>query len=168
MCSLVREFRASPADLSARAQALQSELSQRLEFSASSRKSAPVRTHERDGSHAAERFGQRHRRPVGADQIANPKGRPKGSRNRPAPPPDNHDRLQAIILQEAYRTIPVNDAKGRAHGTGRGPLVSSESWGGLNACHETSRCDLARESTPARCPSRRGDHLQDRLERASG
>jgi hypothetical protein len=42
----------------------------------------------------------------------NPKGRPKGSRNRPPSPAESHDRLQSIIIQEAYRSVPINDAKG--------------------------------------------------------
>src|SRR3954464_8054084 len=44
-------------------------------------------------------------------QSGNPKGRPKGSRNRPAPPTHQDNRLQSIILDEAYRGVPVNDGK---------------------------------------------------------
>lgn len=40
-------------------------------------------------------------------QSGNPKGRPKGRKNRPEAPP--HERLKSIILEEAYRTIKVND-----------------------------------------------------------
>jgi Family of unknown function (DUF5681) len=43
-------------------------------------------------------------------QSGNPKGRPKGSRNRP-PEPSQED-LRAIIRAEAYRDVPVNDANG--------------------------------------------------------
>ena len=37
----------------------------------------------------------------------NPKGRPKGRKNKP--PALNEERLQSIILEEAYRAIKVND-----------------------------------------------------------
>ena len=40
-------------------------------------------------------------------QSGNPKGRPKGSRNRV--PAVTEERLKAIVLQEAYRTITIND-----------------------------------------------------------
>lgn len=40
-------------------------------------------------------------------QSGNPKGRPKGKKNRPEAP--QHERLKSIILEEAYRTIKVND-----------------------------------------------------------
>ena len=42
-----------------------------------------------------------------AGQSGNPKGRPKGKKNRLEAPP--HERLKSIILEEAYRTIKVND-----------------------------------------------------------
>ena len=45
-------------------------------------------------------------------QSGNPRGRPRGSKNRPQPPALNEERLKAIILEEAYRTVSVNDAKG--------------------------------------------------------
>ncbi len=41
------------------------------------------------------------------EQSGNPKGRPKGKKGRPDVP--QHDRLKSIILEEAYRTIKVND-----------------------------------------------------------
>src|SRR3954452_10033400 len=44
-------------------------------------------------------------------RSGNPKGRPKGSRNRTAPPTHQDNRLQSIILDEAYRAVPVNDGK---------------------------------------------------------
>ena len=44
-------------------------------------------------------------------QSGNPKGRPKGSRNRK--PALNEERLKDIILEEAYRTISVNDGDRR-------------------------------------------------------
>ena len=44
-------------------------------------------------------------------QSGNPKGRPKGARNRPAAPGHQENRLQSIILDEAYRGVPVNDGK---------------------------------------------------------
>jgi Family of unknown function (DUF5681) len=40
-------------------------------------------------------------------QSGNPKGRPKDRKNKPEVP--KHDRLKAIILEEAYRSIKVND-----------------------------------------------------------
>lgn len=42
-------------------------------------------------------------------KSGNPKGRPKGSRNKPKPPALNEERMKTIILQEAYRTIKVNE-----------------------------------------------------------
>lgn len=43
-------------------------------------------------------------------QSGNPRGRPKGSKNRPKPEPHER-RLRAIVLEEAYRTVKVNDAE---------------------------------------------------------
>jgi hypothetical protein len=40
-------------------------------------------------------------------QSGNPSGKPKGARNRV--PATNEERLKAIVLQEAYRDIKVND-----------------------------------------------------------
>jgi hypothetical protein len=40
-------------------------------------------------------------------QSGNPKGRPKGKKHRPEN--QQHERLKSIILEEAYRTIKVND-----------------------------------------------------------
>jgi hypothetical protein len=45
-------------------------------------------------------------------QSGNPNGRPRGSRNRTSQPGLNEERLKAIILQEAYRGVTVNDAAG--------------------------------------------------------
>jgi uncharacterized protein DUF5681 len=45
-------------------------------------------------------------------RSGNPKGRPKGSRNRPPAPEAHEERLKAIILEEAYRCVPVNEAGG--------------------------------------------------------
>ena len=42
----------------------------------------------------------------------NPRGRPRGSKNRNKLPALNEERLKTIILEEAYRNISVNDAKG--------------------------------------------------------
>ncbi len=39
----------------------------------------------------------------------NPKGRPRGSKNRQKPPPPNEERMKAILLEEAYRTIKINE-----------------------------------------------------------
>lgn len=47
-------------------------------------------------------------------RSGNPKGRPKGSRNRAKLPALHEERLQSIILHEAYRGVSVNDgAKGQ-------------------------------------------------------
>ena len=46
-------------------------------------------------------------------KSGNPKGRPKGSTNRPKPPALNEERLKSILLQEAYRTIKVNEGAGQ-------------------------------------------------------
>jgi hypothetical protein len=45
-------------------------------------------------------------------QSGNPKGRPRGAKNRVNPIRED-ERLQAIILEEAYRTVTINDVKGR-------------------------------------------------------
>ncbi len=42
-------------------------------------------------------------------QSGNPKGRPKGKKNKPEAV--QHERLKSIILEEAYRTIKVNDGE---------------------------------------------------------
>jgi len=43
-------------------------------------------------------------------QSGNPSGRPKGSKNKPLA--GHEERLKDIILQEAYRVIPVRDGEG--------------------------------------------------------
>ena len=45
-------------------------------------------------------------------QSGNPRGRPRGAKNRPNSVRED-ERLKAIILQEAYRSVTINDAKGR-------------------------------------------------------
>ncbi len=45
-------------------------------------------------------------------ESGNPGGRPKGSKNRPTLPSRHEERLKSIILEEAYRTISINDARG--------------------------------------------------------
>jgi Family of unknown function (DUF5681) len=45
-------------------------------------------------------------------RSGNPNGRPRGSTNRPRMPALNEERLKTIVLEEAYRTIRVNDASG--------------------------------------------------------
>ena len=45
-------------------------------------------------------------------QSGNPNGRPRGSRNRSRLPTLNEERMKEIIIEEAYRTINVNDASG--------------------------------------------------------
>jgi Family of unknown function (DUF5681) len=44
-------------------------------------------------------------------QVLNPRGRPRGSKNRKQPP--SRQELSEIILAEAHRTIPVADANGK-------------------------------------------------------
>lgn len=39
----------------------------------------------------------------------NPKGRPRGTKNKPKLPALNEERMRAILMEEAYRTIKVND-----------------------------------------------------------
>jgi hypothetical protein len=46
-------------------------------------------------------------------RSGNPSGRPKGSRKKPAVPALNEERLKTIILEEAYRSISINDANGQ-------------------------------------------------------
>ncbi len=42
-------------------------------------------------------------------QSGNPRGRPKGSRNRSKTPALNEERMKSILLEEAYRTIRLNE-----------------------------------------------------------
>jgi hypothetical protein len=42
-------------------------------------------------------------------QSGNPRGRPRGSKNKSQPPGLHEERLKAILMDEAYRTITVND-----------------------------------------------------------
>lgn len=42
-------------------------------------------------------------------KSGNPKGRPKGSKNRTQLPALHEERLKSIILEEAYRTVAIND-----------------------------------------------------------
>jgi hypothetical protein len=46
-------------------------------------------------------------------QSGNPSGRPKGSSNKPKPPALNEERMKSILLEEAYRTIKVNEGGGQ-------------------------------------------------------
>lgn len=50
--------------------------------------------------------------PLPRGTIRQSGGRPKGARNRPRAPRPFDERLKAIILTEAYRKVPVTDAKG--------------------------------------------------------
>ena len=43
----------------------------------------------------------------------NPRGRPKGSKNKSKLPALSEERLKSILLEEAYRTIKVNDGAGQ-------------------------------------------------------
>ena len=45
-------------------------------------------------------------------QSGNPRGRPKGSRNRSKLPALNEERMKSILLEEAYRTIRLNEGNG--------------------------------------------------------
>jgi hypothetical protein len=46
-------------------------------------------------------------------QSGNARGRPKGSSNKPKPPALNEERMKSILLEEAYRTIKVNEGAGQ-------------------------------------------------------
>ena len=46
-------------------------------------------------------------------RSGNPSGRPKGSRKKSSLPALNEERLKTIILEEAYRSISINDANGQ-------------------------------------------------------
>jgi len=46
-------------------------------------------------------------------QSGNPHGRPKGSRNRSKLPALNEERMKTILLEEAYRTIRLNEGNGQ-------------------------------------------------------
>lgn len=46
-------------------------------------------------------------------QSGNPSGRPRGAKKKPAVPSLNEERLKSIILEEAYRTISINDVHGQ-------------------------------------------------------
>ena len=54
-------------------------------------------------------------------QSGNPRGRPKGSRNRPPSPALQAEGLRAIVRKEAYRMVPINDA----HGTTTIPIAQA-------------------------------------------
>jgi hypothetical protein len=45
-------------------------------------------------------------------QSGNPRGRPRGSKNRTPAPALNEERLKSIVVQEAYRKVCINDANG--------------------------------------------------------
>lgn len=46
-------------------------------------------------------------------RSGNPSGRPRGSRNKQAQAALNDERLKTIVLEEAYRSISINDAGGQ-------------------------------------------------------
>jgi hypothetical protein len=46
-------------------------------------------------------------------QSGNPKGRPKGSKNKSKVPALNEERMKGILLEEAYRSIKVNEGAGQ-------------------------------------------------------
>lgn len=46
-------------------------------------------------------------------QSGNPRGRPKGRPNKAKPPALNEERMKSILLEEAYRTIKVNEGSGQ-------------------------------------------------------
>jgi hypothetical protein len=48
-----------------------------------------------------------------AGKSGNPRGRPKGSANKTRRPPLNEERMKSILLDEAYRTIKVNEGSGQ-------------------------------------------------------
>ncbi len=48
-----------------------------------------------------------------AGKSGNPRGRPKGSANKTKRPALNEERMKSILLDEAYRTIKVNEGTGQ-------------------------------------------------------
>ena len=46
-------------------------------------------------------------------RSGNPAGRRKGTKNKPKLPALNEERLKSVILEEAYRTVTIADAKGQ-------------------------------------------------------
>ena len=48
-----------------------------------------------------------------AGRSGNPHGRPKGSSNKVKKPALNEERMKSILLEEAYRTIKVNEGAGQ-------------------------------------------------------
>ena len=89
-------------------------------------------------------------------QSGNPHGRPKGSTNKAKMPALNEERMKSILLEEAYRTIKVNEGTGpdqRAHGAGSHPLARRQRRqrqpAGAATVHRTSVHHRAGEQAPA-------------------
>ena len=85
-------------------------------------------------------------------QSGNPKGRPKGARNRAAAPGHQENRLQSIILDEAYRGVPTGSravaGRKRCEGKPARPAI----------VHDTDHLDRAGAEEGARVRARGRHH----------
>jgi hypothetical protein len=70
-------------------------------------------------------------------QSGNPKGRPKGARNRM--PQLNEERLKSIVMAEAYRTIKVNDGSQQVNMQVAKAVVRAISLNALKGHHRAQR-----------------------------
>ena len=105
-----------------------------------------------------------------AGQSGNPRGRPKGSSNKAKMPALNEERMKSILLEEAYRTIKVNEGAGQISVPMAQAVIRSLA---VNAAKGNQRAQrlftellftTERENkTSARRMARCRDHLQGRM-----